>query len=330
MKNMFKINTKLEIPLYQQLVDSMSLAIKKGELETGAKLPTVQEMTQQLNVARGTVKRAYDELERDGFIEKVQGRGTFVCYKSAESLGRKEQAMAAIDEMLNNLENMGFSATEINIFLNLKLRERSEEEEGLKVAVVECNPENLSSMVEQLRKLGNFDLYSFTVDNIKEYPYKLQENYDLILTTSFHYEYIQSIVPDKTVVTRAALRPTADCLARIIKLEAGNKVGVIGYSERFAELIYNTCANYNEGVALNGYISQSQSVKEYIKDKEVILVPETYQKYFSADDVKEIEEFNGNVIECKYEFDEGTRLYLDVKVKRLMEKKKFDENFGNF
>lgn len=330
MKNMFKINTKLEIPLYQQLVDSMSLAIKKGELESGAKLPTVQEMTQQLNVARGTVKRAYDELERDGFIEKVQGRGTFVCYKSAESLGRKEQAMAAIDEMLNNLENMGFSATEINIFLNLKLRERSEEEEGLKVAVVECNPENLSSMVEQLRKLGNFDLYSFTVDNIKEYPYKLKEKYDLILTTSFHYEYIQSIVPDKTVVTRAALRPTADCLARIIKLKAGKKVGIIGYSERFAKLIYNTCANYNEGIALDGFVSQSQSIKDYIKDKEVILVPEAYQKYFSADDVKEIEGFDGNVIECKYEFDEGTKLYLEAKVKKLMEKKKFDENFGNF
>ena len=330
MKNMFKINTKLEIPLYQQLVDSMSLAIKKGEIECGEKLPTVQEMTQRLSVARGTVKRAYDELEREGFIEKVQGRGTFVCYKHTETTGRKEQAMAAIDEMLNNLESMGFSATEINIFLNLKLRERSEEEERLKVAVVECNPENLSAMVEQLRQIDNFDLYSFTVDNIKEYPYKLKEKYDLILTTSFHYEYIQSIVPDKTVVTRVALRPTADCLTRIVKLKKGKKVGIIGYSERFAELIYNTCANYNEGIALDGYISQSQSIIEYIKDKDVLLVPESYQKYFSADGVKEIEDFDGNVIECKYEFDEGTRLYLEAKVNRFMEKKNFDEKFGNF
>ena len=330
MKSMFKINTKLEIPLYQQLVDSMSLAIKKGEIEFGEKLPTVQELTEKLSIARGTVKRAYDELEREGFIEKVQGRGTFVCYKSAEALGRKEQAMAAIDEMLNNLENMGFSATEINIFLNLKLRERSEEEDGLKVAVVECNPENLSAMVEQLRQIGNFDLYSFTIDNIKEYPYKLKEKYDLILTTSFHYEYIQSIVPDKNVVTRAALCLTAACLADIIKLKADEKVGIIGYSERFAELIYNTCAKYNEGVDLGGYISQSQSVKEYIKDKDVILVPEAYQKYFSAECVKSIDDFKGKIIECKYEFDEGTKLYLDVKVKRLMEKKNFDEKFGNF
>ena len=255
MKIIYKVNTELDIPIYQQLVDSIHSAVKKGELKSGEKLPTVQEMTEELKIARGTVKRAYDELERGGFIEKVQGRGTFVCYHPLENEGRKEKAMAAIDNMLNKLENMGFSATEINIFLNLKLRERSEGKAQIKVAVVECNPENLSEMTEQLRHVDGVDLYSYTIDNIREYPYKLGEELDLIVTTSFHCEYLQEIVQNRKKIARVALRPSAHCLAQIIKLRKGKKVGVIGYSQRFAALLHTTCQNYAEDVILKDSIS---------------------------------------------------------------------------
>ena len=146
--SIYQVNTELDIPIYRQLVDSIHAAVKKGELPAGYQLPTVQALTEQLGIARGTVKRAYDELERLNVVEKVQGRGTFVCYQSLNSGSRKEQAMAAIDTMLNQLEDMGFSATEINIFLNLKLRERAEQEAHVKIAVVECNPENLSQITE--------------------------------------------------------------------------------------------------------------------------------------------------------------------------------------
>ena len=118
MESIYKINTELDIPIYQQLVDSIRAAIKKGELAAGQKLATVQEVTDALGIARGTIKRAYDELEQLGLIEKVQGRGTFVRYQPENSGSRKEQAMAAIDTVLNQLEEMGFSAAEINIFLN--------------------------------------------------------------------------------------------------------------------------------------------------------------------------------------------------------------------
>ena len=136
MSEIYKVNTQLDVPIYRQLVDSIQSAVKKGDLVSGQQLPTVQELTEMLGIARGTVKRAYDELERAGVVEKVQGRGTFVCYQPSNSGSRKEQAMAAIDDMLDQLEGMGFSAAEINIFLNLKLREREEQEAFVKIAVV--------------------------------------------------------------------------------------------------------------------------------------------------------------------------------------------------
>lgn len=323
MKSIYEINTNLDIPIYKQLADAICAAIKNGTLASGEKLPTVQEMTDEIGIARGTVKRAYDELEHTGLIEKVQGRGTFVKYQPANSGSRKEQAMVTIDEMLDKLENMGLSAAEINIFLNLKLRERSEKEAHVKVAVVECNPENLSQMSDQLRHIDGVDLYSYTLESIKQYPYKLGEDFDLIVTTAFHYEYLESVVPSKEKIARVALRPSARCLSPIIKLKPDEKVGVLGYSKRFAELICNTCEMYSEGVEICSplAISDNTEVGKYIKGKDTLLVPKQYEKYFSASTTKAINKFKGNVVECNYEMDEGSVLYLESKIKKFRDEK---------
>ncbi len=323
MKSIYEVNTELNIPIYQQLVDAICVAIKNGSLASGQQLPTVQEMIEEVGVARGTVKRAYDELERIGLVEKAQGRGTFVKYQPANSGSRKEQAMAAIDEVFDRLEGMGLSPSEINIFLNLKLRERSQEETHVKVAVVESNPENLSQMSEQLRHIDELDLYSYTFDSIKQYPYKLSEDFDLIVTTSLHSQYLENVVPDKKRIARVALRPSARCLSHIIKLRTGKKIGVVGYSVRFAELIYETCDIYAEDVVLSKplIISDGEDLGEYLSGKDTILVPKNYGKYFDSNTVKAISRFKGDVIECNYEMDEGSVLYLETKIKKIRHEK---------
>ncbi len=319
----YKINPELDIPIYQQLVDAIRTAIKKGSLVSGQQLPTVFEMTQTLGIARGTVKRAYDELERAGLIEKVQGRGTFVRYQPENSGSRKEQAMAAIDSMLDSLEEMGLTAAEINIFLNLKLRERSEQEAHVKVAVVECNPENLSQMSEQLRHINGVDLYSYLLENIKQYPYKLSEDFDLVVTTSAHAEYLETVLPAKKRVARVALRPCAHVLSHIIKLRPKMRVGVIGYSHRFAQLLYNTVETYAEDVVLSKpfVVSAGCNITQYLEEKQVLLVPKNYRKLFGAQAAEPLKKFGGEIIDCYYEMDEGSLLYLEAKIKRLLEAK---------
>ncbi len=323
MESIYKVNAKLDIPIYRQLVDAICVGIKNGSIVSGQQLPTVQEMIEEVGVARGTVKRAYDELERIGLVEKVQGRGTFVKYQPVNSGSRKEQAMAAIDEMLDRLEGMGLSPSEINIFLNLKLRERSQEEAHVKIAVVECNPENLSQMSEQLRHIDELDLYSYTFDSVKQYPYKLGEDFDLIVTTSLHSQYLENVVPDKKRIARVALRPSARCLSHIIKLRSEEKIGIIGYSVRFGELIYNTCQMYAEDVILDDplVVGEGADAEKYLKGKDTILVPKNYEKYFDVATVKRISKFKGDVIECNYEMDEGSVLYLEAKIKKIRDEK---------
>ena len=320
----YKINTQLDVPIYRQLVDSIQTAVKKGDLPAGHQLPTVQELTQILGIARGTVKRAYDELERIGLVEKVQGRGTFVCYQPSNSGSRKEQAMAAINSMLDKLEEMGFSASEINIFLNLKLRERAEQEAHVKVAVVECNPENLSQMSEQLRHINGVDLYPYLLDSIQQYPYKLGEDFDLIVTTANHADYLESVVPLKKKVVRVALRLSADSLAPIIKLRPGKKLGIIGHSHRFADLLHRTAQEYTEDVVLHAPVTTESAgeISTYLQEKDAVLVPRFYEKYFGEQITATLHKYQGTLIECNYEMDAGSVLYLETKIKRLLDEKK--------
>ena len=319
MDSVFKVNPALDVPIYQQLVDSIRVAIKNGTLPVGHQLPTVQEMTERLGIARGTIKRAYDELELAGLVEKAQGRGTFVRYQPENSGSRKEQAMAAIDGMLNQLEQMGFSPMEINIFLNLKLRERAEQEAAVKVAVVDCNSECLSHMSEQLRHIDGVDLYPYLLESIEQYPYQLSEDFDLVVTTSTHGDYLAEVLPDKVSLARTALRPSAHSLSRILKLQAGEKLGIVGCSARFARLMYTTCKTYVEDAEVFEPITaDSENLETYLKDKTVVLVPKFYEKYFSAEATDLIRNFAGTVIDCYYKMDEGSVLYLESKIKRLL------------
>jgi len=325
MEAVFQINAELNIPIYQQLVDSLSSAIKSGELSHGSKLPTVQEVSEELKVARGTVKRAYDELEHAGLIEKVQGRGTFVSYRKMDTGSRKEQAMAAIDALLEQLENMGFTSTEIGIFLDLRQRQRSEQEPMVKLAVVECNPESLSQMSSHLRRLSHVELNSYLLEDVEQYPYLIEEDTDLVVTTATHAGLLESILPGQQKVVRAAIRLSQGCFAQIIRLKQGRRVGILSGSLRFGQLLHDTCRAYAEDLEVlqPQAFSQVEDLESFLQGINVVLVPEGYQRYCDAWTAQRLSQFEqtGRLISCDYELDEGSFLYLDIKTKRIMEKK---------
>ena len=317
----FEINPQLEIPIYQQIVDKVRSDVKMGILCPGQQLPTVQEMAQQLSIARGTIKRAYDELEHLGLIEKIQGRGTFICYQPANSGSRKAMAMAAIDEMLDKLEDMGFSSTEINIFLSLKQRERTENLSVVKVAVVECNPESLSRLSEQLREIKGIDLYSYLLETIREYPYKLDEDTDLVITTGEHAEFLQSILPDRTKLALVALRLSMETLAGLMKLRSGSRVGILGSSKRFVDILYSACRKYTRHLtfATPCLFDSQPEISACLKDVDAVLVPPNYTKYCTSADAQYLEslERKGKLLACSYEMDEGSLLHLEEKLQQL-------------
>lgn len=319
MNDIFQVDRSLPIPLYQQLVDSIRAAIKTGQLKDGQQLPTVQE----LDLARGTIIRAYTELEQEGLLEKVQGRGTFVRCVPVSERSRKERAMAAIDELLDTLDGMGFSAAEVTIFLNLKLRERAEKESTVKIALVECNPENLSQIAKQLRGIPNVELYSYLMSSIVQYPYNLSEDLDLILTTQAHAEELARILPMKKRVTTIALHLSTQSMVSLIKLNPGDRVGILCQSRQFGDLMLRACHFYAGEVTVDDpvVIDRTTSIAQCLKDKQVVVIPEDLETHCSGEVLEQLRDFSGQVIRCAYELDRGSMLYLQEKCTRIIKSK---------
>lgn len=325
MFDLYQLRPEQDIPIYQQLVDVIVTHVKNGSLPHDTRLPTVRDLAAQLNVARGTVKRAYDELEQRGVITKVQGRGTFVCYQPASSGSAKEQAMAAIDRMLDTLEELNLSQTEIQIFLDLKLRERDFRREDLKIAVVECNPEALSQVTDQLRAaVEPAELYGHLLREVKAYPYRIGEDMDLIITSAEHADEIRDLISQKEKIARVALRLAPESVSGIIKLTPGQTVGILCGSPRFGELIGGVIRAYTEDVTVLPPCLMEEADPAALDSLSAVAVPEGYERRCPNALQQKLREFGLRhpVIRCRYQVDEGSMMYLTERIERLREKRR--------
>ncbi len=86
------------IPIYEQIKEQIKSQIMTGELMEGDALPSMRVLAKELKISIITTKRAYEDLERDGFIESVTGRGSFVKGINGDLL--KENMMFAVQELL--------------------------------------------------------------------------------------------------------------------------------------------------------------------------------------------------------------------------------------
>jgi GntR family transcriptional regulator len=85
-------------PIYEQIVKQLKAQIIGGELGEGDALPSIRKLAQDLAISVITTKRAYEELEREGFIDTVGGKGTFVAAQNREFL--REKRMRMVEEKL--------------------------------------------------------------------------------------------------------------------------------------------------------------------------------------------------------------------------------------
>ncbi|NPV42639.1 MAG: GntR family transcriptional regulator [Firmicutes bacterium] len=92
------ISNSSQQPLYQQIVTQIKNQIIRGELEEGEALPSMRNLAKELQISVITTKRAYEELEREGYIVTVAGKGSFVAGQNRELL--RERRLKIIEEKL--------------------------------------------------------------------------------------------------------------------------------------------------------------------------------------------------------------------------------------
>ncbi len=92
------LSNSVDEPIYQQIITQIKTAIMSGELQPGEALPSLRVLASQLRISIITTKRAYEELERDGFIETVAGKGCYVKAQNSDFL--REEAVRHTEELL--------------------------------------------------------------------------------------------------------------------------------------------------------------------------------------------------------------------------------------
>ncbi len=112
-------------PIYEQIEAQIKNMIMNGVLQEGEALPSMRMLAKELRISVITTKRAYEELERDGFIETVTGKGSFVARKNMEFI-REEQLRkieSNLQEAVQSAKNIKMTEQELTEILSLLYRE---------------------------------------------------------------------------------------------------------------------------------------------------------------------------------------------------------------
>ena len=91
------INHSSMIPIYEQIVEQVKALILKGELKENDALPSVRTLSRELKISALTVKKAYDNLEQEGFTVTVHGKGTYIAASNTELMKEEKRKEVEAD-----------------------------------------------------------------------------------------------------------------------------------------------------------------------------------------------------------------------------------------
>ena len=100
------INNKSGIPIYDQIYSQIKNSIITGELQENYPLPSIRNLAKDLRISVITTKRAYDELEKEGFIYTIPSKGCFVAPKNVELL--REENLKKIEKHIEEIKKLAF------------------------------------------------------------------------------------------------------------------------------------------------------------------------------------------------------------------------------
>lgn len=123
---LININFRDSRPIYEQVKTALRKLIVSGAMSPDEKLPSVRELAAQLVINPNTIQRAYRELEAEGYIISIPGKGSYANICSQVDEGRKKELLASLDEIVTELLFLGVTADELDGRIRQKEAARDE------------------------------------------------------------------------------------------------------------------------------------------------------------------------------------------------------------
>ncbi len=126
------ISNSVDTPLYEQVKEQIKNKIVANELKAGELLPSIRSLAKDLRISVITTKNAYDELEKEGYVETIPGKGTYVANKNTELI--KEEQLQKVEGLIDTAVSIakisGITKDEIKEMLDILYGEENEDKQN--------------------------------------------------------------------------------------------------------------------------------------------------------------------------------------------------------
>jgi hypothetical protein len=228
--------------------------------------------------------------------------------------------MQAIDAMLDQREQLSFSSRDIRIFLDLKLREREELERNVTVAAVDCSPEALSVMYNQILEL-RVEVFKFLLDDVLSSPDRFEPATNLVVTTPTHYEDLLHKMPPGQTPLRMVMAIATNTALALAALPRETRLGVTCASRRFAQVILRACGEYCklERPVMVAYFKDVKRLDKMIRKCDRLILPPNYALFTTPEEAELIHscKTSHNPIQYQYQIERGSLLHLEEQISRI-------------
>ena len=109
---MIHLDYKDSRPIYEQVADRLKELMILGVLEEDGQMPSVRSLATELSINPNTIQRAYSQLETEGYVYTVSGRGTFVCEVREQNRQRRAEVTARVQPLMEELRDLGMTREE--------------------------------------------------------------------------------------------------------------------------------------------------------------------------------------------------------------------------
>ncbi len=114
---MIKLNYRDAKPIYEQVKDDLRRLMITGAIREGEQIPSVREMAVRLSINPNTIQKAYHDLEQEGYIYMISGKGSFAAPLGEVSAGRKREVASMFEEVVRELLSLGCSPEELKSWI---------------------------------------------------------------------------------------------------------------------------------------------------------------------------------------------------------------------
>ena len=335
-----RVDHNSETPLADQIYNGIMRQILRGELMTGQRLPTERDLALLLDVARGTIKRAYARLRDMGAIEIRKGSGSYVLKNGIVlETNQKKESLDAIAQTFNQLESLGITRREILNLINIYCEGSGSGSSKIKIMVLSNNPGILSELEQQLSYLIDASLFFFTLSfmtigsAIKNPDLEeMLRAYNLIIATCIDYPLIVSAAPGlKDRIVEAGISPTMQTLTQLSALPKNLPISVIYRTQIFRAFIRRTLLTLGFSEK-NIHEHQEDSYNPARHDENgarVLLNHNESPVYISPDFAqrnKEFEEGGGLILQFRYRIERKSLLYIEDRIRLILNESTPAEN----